>query len=63
MTLLAERDTDGRQDGRRRWWVAVADGVKRLDVLRAETATDDEPTRRALRDLASMVATPPASLA
>ncbi|WP_189986827.1 PP2C family protein-serine/threonine phosphatase [Streptomyces capoamus] len=56
VTLLTERDTDGRQNGRRRCWVAITDGVERLGVLRADTETEDEATRRALRDLASMVA-------
>ncbi|MFF9203819.1 PP2C family protein-serine/threonine phosphatase [Streptomyces sp. NPDC014986] len=56
VSLLPERETDGRQEGRRRWWVAITDGVERLGVLRADTGDDDEPTRRALRDLASMVA-------
>jgi serine phosphatase RsbU (regulator of sigma subunit) len=56
VTLLAERETDGGSADRRRWWVAVTDGVERLGVLRADTETDDEPTRRALRDLASVVA-------
>ncbi|MET8898313.1 PP2C family protein-serine/threonine phosphatase [Streptomyces albogriseolus] len=41
---------------RRRWWVAVTDGVERLGVLRADTDTDTEPVRRALKDLASMAA-------
>ncbi|WP_437097056.1 PP2C family protein-serine/threonine phosphatase [Streptomyces sp. enrichment culture] len=41
---------------RRRWWVAVTDGVERLGVLRADTDTDTEPVRQALRDLASMAA-------
>lgn len=36
--------------------MAVTDGVERLGVLRADTAADDEPTRQALRDLASMTA-------
>jgi serine phosphatase RsbU (regulator of sigma subunit) len=50
-----ERETGGAPGGRR-WWVAVTDGVERLGVLRADTAADDEPTRQALRDLASVVA-------
>ncbi|MEV5439555.1 PP2C family protein-serine/threonine phosphatase [Streptomyces sp. NPDC052682] len=54
--LLAEPATDAASDGRRRWWVAVTDGVERLGVLRADTDTDDEPTRQTLRDLASMTA-------
>ncbi|MES5820768.1 PP2C family protein-serine/threonine phosphatase [Streptomyces sp. RG80] len=55
--LLAQTDpAAGDQGGRRRWWVAVTDGVERLGVLRADTDTDDEPTRQALRDLASMTA-------
>ncbi|MCP9994727.1 serine/threonine-protein phosphatase [Streptomyces werraensis] len=41
---------------RRRWWVAVTDGVERLGVLRADTDTDTEPVRQALKDLASMAA-------
>ncbi|MBB4903367.1 PP2C family protein-serine/threonine phosphatase [Streptomyces griseomycini] len=41
---------------RRRWWVAITDGVERLGVLRADTDTDTEPVRQALKDLASMVA-------
>jgi serine phosphatase RsbU (regulator of sigma subunit) len=51
--VLAE---PARGGGRRRWWVAVTDGVERLGVLRADTETDDEPTRDTLRDLASMTA-------
>jgi serine phosphatase RsbU (regulator of sigma subunit) len=55
--LLAEPDRAGdRAGGRRRWWVAVTDGVERLGVLRADTDTDDERIRRSLRDLASMTA-------
>ncbi|GAA3294817.1 PP2C family protein-serine/threonine phosphatase [Streptomyces cinereospinus] len=54
--LLAEPATGDAPDGRRRWWVAVTDGVERLGVLRADTDADDEPTRRSLRDLASMTA-------
>ncbi|MFJ4812899.1 PP2C family protein-serine/threonine phosphatase [Streptomyces longwoodensis] len=50
-----ERETGSGPDGRR-WWVAVTDGVERVGVLRADTATDDEVTRQALRDLASMTA-------
>ncbi|MFI1004115.1 PP2C family protein-serine/threonine phosphatase [Streptomyces galbus] len=57
VTLLPEHEPETRGDtGGRRWWVAVTDGVERLGVLRAATATDDEPIRHALRDLASMVA-------
>ncbi|MEU3558328.1 PP2C family protein-serine/threonine phosphatase [Streptomyces fragilis] len=43
---------------RRRWWVAVTDGVERLGVLRTDTDTDtdDEQTRTVLRDLASTTA-------
>ncbi|MEV7020117.1 PP2C family protein-serine/threonine phosphatase [Streptomyces sp. NPDC093991] len=41
---------------RRRWWVAVTDGVERLGVLRADTDTDTEAVRGALKDLASMTA-------
>ncbi|MET9441082.1 PP2C family protein-serine/threonine phosphatase [Streptomyces sp. NPDC006610] len=51
-----ERPTGGRRPGGRRWWVAVTDGVERLGVLRADTDTDTEPVRQALRDLASMTA-------
>jgi len=51
-----ERDGAGDRPGGRRWWVAITDGVERLGVLRADTDTDDEPVRRALRDLASMTA-------
>ncbi|MEU0742087.1 PP2C family protein-serine/threonine phosphatase [Streptomyces sp. NPDC006134] len=54
--LLAEPGTPGDRAGRRRWWVAVTDGVERLGVLRADTDTDDEPTRQVLRELASMTA-------
>lgn len=55
--LLAEPDRAGdRVGGRRRWWVAVTDGVERLGVLRADTDTDDERIRQSLRDLASMTA-------
>ncbi|MEV6960686.1 PP2C family protein-serine/threonine phosphatase [Streptomyces sp. NPDC051207] len=56
--LLAESAQDGageRADGRR-WWVVITDGVERLGVLRADTDTDDQPVRQALRDLASMTA-------
>ncbi|WP_229840211.1 PP2C family protein-serine/threonine phosphatase [Streptomyces roseolilacinus] len=53
--LLAEPDT-GTHRNLRRWWVPVTDGVERLGVLRADTATDDAQTRDVLRDLASMVA-------
>ncbi|MGW4027625.1 stage II sporulation protein E, partial [Streptomyces sp. NPDC005009] len=52
----AERDGADERPGGRRWWVAVTDGVERLGVLRADTDTDDEPIRQALRDLASMTA-------
>ncbi|MFB8754542.1 PP2C family protein-serine/threonine phosphatase [Streptomyces nigra] len=41
---------------RRRWWVAVTDGVERLGVLRADTDADTEAVRQALSDLASMAA-------
>ncbi|CAL9657158.1 PP2C family protein-serine/threonine phosphatase [Streptomyces sp. enrichment culture] len=51
-----ERDVAGDRPGGRRWWVAITDGVERLGVLRADTGTDDESTRQALRDLASMTA-------
>ncbi|MFI2642087.1 PP2C family protein-serine/threonine phosphatase [Streptomyces sp. NPDC018610] len=44
------------EGARRRWWVAVTDGVERLGVLRADTATDTELARRAVSDLASMAA-------
>ncbi|MEW2078421.1 PP2C family protein-serine/threonine phosphatase [Streptomyces sp. NPDC013433] len=54
--LLAEPATDNVPHGRRRWWVAVTDGVERLGVLRTDTDTDDESTRQAVRDLASMTA-------
>ncbi|MGW2461242.1 PP2C family protein-serine/threonine phosphatase [Streptomyces sp. NPDC001761] len=56
--LLPEPAREGECDrpGGRRWWVAVTDGVERLGVLRADTDTDEEPVRRALRDLASMTA-------
>ncbi|WP_081236472.1 PP2C family protein-serine/threonine phosphatase [Streptomyces viridosporus] len=54
--LLAEPATGGAPDGRRRWWVAVTDGVERLGVLRTDTDTDDEEARQAVRDLASMTA-------
>lgn len=53
--LFPESERDGA-GGRRRWWVAVTDGVERLGVLRADTDTDDEPIRQALRHLASMTA-------
>ncbi|MEV5357100.1 PP2C family protein-serine/threonine phosphatase [Streptomyces sp. NPDC052693] len=56
VTLLAESDNNGGVAGRRRWWVAITDGVERLGVLRADTDTDDEALRQALRDLASMIA-------
>ncbi|MDN3027916.1 PP2C family protein-serine/threonine phosphatase [Streptomyces sp. S.PB5] len=55
--LLAQTDhAAGDPNHRRRWWVAVTDGVERLGVLRVDTDTDDEPTRQALRDLAAMTA-------
>ncbi|MGA5042213.1 PP2C family protein-serine/threonine phosphatase [Streptomyces capoamus] len=54
--VLAEPGRDGTPGGRRRWWVAVTDGVERLGVLRADTDGDDEPTREILRDLASTTA-------
>nr|WP_229859805.1 PP2C family protein-serine/threonine phosphatase [Streptomyces anandii] len=54
--VLAEPAASGVPSGWRRWWVAVTDGVERLGVIRADSRTDDEPTREALRDLASMTA-------
>ncbi|MGV4885935.1 hypothetical protein ACSR0Z_04865 [Streptomyces viridosporus] len=39
--LLAEPTTGDAPDGRRRWWVAVTDGVGRLGVLRTDTETGD----------------------
>ncbi|WP_055495964.1 PP2C family protein-serine/threonine phosphatase [Streptomyces sp. TP-A0356] len=54
--LLAEPASDRTPGRRRRWWVAVTDGVERLGVVRADSDTDDEPTRDILRDLASMTA-------
>ncbi|MDG9720474.1 PP2C family protein-serine/threonine phosphatase [Streptomyces sp. DH24] len=54
--LLSESTTENAPDGRRRWWVAVTDGVERLGVLRTDTDTDDDETRQAVRDLASMTA-------
>ncbi|MFI5572507.1 PP2C family protein-serine/threonine phosphatase [Streptomyces sp. NPDC051740] len=51
----SERDGTGERPGGRRW-VAVTNGVERLGVLRADTDTDTEPIRQALRDLASMTA-------
>ncbi|MEU3526167.1 PP2C family protein-serine/threonine phosphatase [Streptomyces sp. NPDC038707] len=54
--VLVDPAPGGAVSGRRRWWVAVTDGVERLGVLRADTETDDEPTRDTLRDLASMTA-------
>ncbi|MCM3298034.1 serine/threonine-protein phosphatase [Streptomyces pseudogriseolus] len=54
--VLADPAPVGAAGGRRRWWVAVTDGVERLGVLRADTDTEDEPTRDTLRDLASMTA-------
>lgn len=56
VTLLAEPDKAGGATGRRRWWVAITDGVERLGALRADTDADTEPLRQALRDLASMTA-------
>ncbi|MET9467725.1 PP2C family protein-serine/threonine phosphatase [Streptomyces sp. NPDC006544] len=38
------------------WWVPLLDGTERLGVLRVSTAADDEATRRALKELASLVA-------
>ncbi|MEU6595099.1 PP2C family protein-serine/threonine phosphatase [Streptomyces sp. NPDC046881] len=58
--VLAESASADTPGGRRRWWVAVTDGVERLGVLRADSDgdsdTDDEPTRDILRDLASTTA-------
>ncbi|WP_430383229.1 hypothetical protein [Streptomyces sp. P10-4] len=54
--VLAEPASAASPGGRRRWWVAVTDGVERLGVLRAASDTDDEPTRDILRDLASTTA-------
>jgi hypothetical protein len=54
--LLAESASGGVPGRRRRWWVAVTDGVERLGVVRADSDTDDEPTRDILRDLASVTA-------
>ncbi|MFE9676778.1 PP2C family protein-serine/threonine phosphatase [Streptomyces sp. NPDC006259] len=54
--LLAEPGGTGEGRGRRRWWVAITDGVERLGVMRGDTDTDDEVVRQALRDLASMIA-------
>ncbi|MGV9559070.1 PP2C family protein-serine/threonine phosphatase [Streptomyces sp. NPDC003522] len=54
--LLAERGRTDDGQGRWRWWVAVTDGVERMGVLRADTDTDDEAMRQALRDLASTTA-------
>ncbi|CAL9614279.1 hypothetical protein SUDANB6_05712 [Streptomyces sp. enrichment culture] len=56
VTLLAEPDKAGGDTGRRRWWVAITNGVERLGALRADTDTDDEALRQALRDVASMTA-------
>jgi hypothetical protein len=53
--LLAERSGAGDGPGRR-WWVAITDGVERLGVLRADTATDDASVREVLRHWASMTA-------
>ncbi|MFF9131275.1 MULTISPECIES: PP2C family protein-serine/threonine phosphatase [unclassified Streptomyces] len=54
--LLAEPAPGGASGGRRRWWVAVTDGVERLGVLRADTDVEEETVRDILRDLASMTA-------
>ncbi|MFF9207736.1 MULTISPECIES: PP2C family protein-serine/threonine phosphatase [unclassified Streptomyces] len=54
--LLAEPAPAGASGGRRRWWVAVTDGVERLGVLRADTDFEEEVVRDILRDLASMTA-------
>ncbi|QLJ03002.1 serine/threonine-protein phosphatase [Streptomyces sp. NEAU-sy36] len=54
--VLAEPAPGRMTGGRRRWWVAVTDGVERLGVVRADSDTDDEPTRDILRDLASVTA-------
>jgi serine phosphatase RsbU (regulator of sigma subunit) len=56
VAVLADPAWDSVPGGRRRWWVAVTDGVERLGVLRADTDTDGEPTREVLRDLASVTA-------
>lgn len=54
--VLAEPSASDVPGGRRRWWVAVTDGVERLGVLRADTGTEDARTRAVLRDLASTTA-------
>ncbi|MGW0917085.1 PP2C family protein-serine/threonine phosphatase [Streptomyces sp. NPDC002784] len=53
--LVAEPDASGGREGHR-WWVPVTDGVERLGMVRADTDRDDDATRDALRELASMVA-------
>jgi serine phosphatase RsbU (regulator of sigma subunit) len=46
-----------QEQGRRRWWAPVTNGVERLGVLRADVANGDEDTvEQSLRDLASLVA-------
>jgi serine phosphatase RsbU (regulator of sigma subunit) len=54
--LLLERDRLGHHPGRRRWWIAVTDGVERVGVLRADTDTDGGTTRQSLVHFASMTA-------
>ncbi|MEU0227950.1 PP2C family protein-serine/threonine phosphatase [Streptomyces sp. NPDC006284] len=56
--LLPEQqlDADRGAGGRRRWWVAITDGVERLGVLRADTGWEDEAAVLSLRDLASLTA-------
>ncbi|WP_411072562.1 PP2C family protein-serine/threonine phosphatase [Streptomyces sp. cmx-4-25] len=53
--LLTEPDTVTDQ-GLLRWWAPVSDGAEQLGVLRVDTAVDDEGTRDALRDFASLIA-------
>ncbi|MFF3349650.1 PP2C family protein-serine/threonine phosphatase [Streptomyces sp. NPDC002779] len=53
--LVVEPDASGGRESHR-WWVPVTDGVERLGMVRADTDRDDDATRDALRELASMVA-------
>ncbi|WP_055590731.1 PP2C family protein-serine/threonine phosphatase [Peterkaempfera griseoplana] len=49
-------DPVGEAPGGKRWWIPVTDGVVRMGVLRVDTATPDEETLAAARDLAALTA-------